>query len=839
LTPQESASVEHEDGGNEDIIKVRLKDEAVIRYLSEGIYTSWKSALRELFANELTAALTAVEMVRSQKEENPRIEITRNPDTRELTIQGIHSLGISKGTFAEKVIYYGRSGNVSSKRPGRFGFGLKAYVCLGESIRIESYSLETEDRYGVTGSGGTHFKRIPEEQLTISEHGTKVSIGLKNDLREEESEQSYYGSRSGYAASTVRRKIIELDELIETIENVCRFSDIDTYLTITSDCKITKHSSYSSYSYESTIKSQTRKKINFTPREYAATRIAKGNQRSSEHFEFELDDPDFYFYGVLATSGRDETEVDVNSENGEVRLLKMPIEATIPKEDSNHVIKEVKPEYPMTLWFVNLKDEIKFASTPDRERLREGVYCEVHKKIVEFLKGKFADMEIKSFSDYRNSKYKPILNSHSDRHLQEFFTEPTRQICSVLDTEVIVGGEVDSDQSSRRWRHHSYNPKLREFVAKTENIFMLQRELTSTGKEFVLPKKTALSLQKVIRVKYPDAIVFLYPGSYPSWRLNETLPQILELGRKLSVEFPVREAKTEAATLKQELGNDWRKMAGVEIEEKTSEKEKEVVVWKCVREYGSSIVDPIRVKPSEIESNTVRITGNMKEWIDSLKKYSVRDYGITKETRGLSHGMSEEEFRGRLSKKSVATENGLKKTLREVKNSIDVGEIKRVTVIRFNDPDILKFYKLKDSRMICATTDKETFEVVAYLKLSNIDFKATDVVRPKELKLELVKCCGEIKETGDSEKSIFSLVSSAENNEDVEESWNSCTDATNYLFMAVSMINEKRRQTEQGPISSLDRIGRRKLVSLLWDSLSNLYDTEKKRLMVRTAVKYA
>ncbi len=152
-------------------------------------------------------------MVRSQEEENPRIEITLNPDRRELIIQGIHSLGISKDTFAEKVIYYGRSGNVSSKRPGRFGFGLKSYPALGKSITLETYALETEDRYGVTGSEGTHFKRIPEEQLTVSEHGTKVSIILKNDVCEEESEQTYCGSRSGYADSTVRRKIIELDEL--------------------------------------------------------------------------------------------------------------------------------------------------------------------------------------------------------------------------------------------------------------------------------------------------------------------------------------------------------------------------------------------------------------------------------------------------------------------------------------------------------------------------------------------------------------------------------------------------------------------------------------------------
>ena len=148
MTPQESASVEHEDGGNEDIIKVRLKDEAVIKYLSQGIYTSWSSALRELFANELTAALTAVEMVRSQKEENPRIEITLNPDTRELTIQGIHSLGISKGTFAEKVIYYGRSGNVSSKRPGRFGFGLKCVSADTECLTVEGWKKYSEIAIG-------------------------------------------------------------------------------------------------------------------------------------------------------------------------------------------------------------------------------------------------------------------------------------------------------------------------------------------------------------------------------------------------------------------------------------------------------------------------------------------------------------------------------------------------------------------------------------------------------------------------------------------------------------------------------------------------------------------
>ena len=196
-----------------DTIQVRLKDEAEIKYLSEGIYTSWKSAIRELFANELTAALTAQEIDPSA---NPRIEIWINPETRELLIHGVDSLGISQNTFADKLIYYGRSGNTSSRKLGRFGFGLKSYVAIGKSIKIESYSRETNERFGVVGSEGAYFKRIAGDELSISDYGTKISITLKDDEKEEE-ETSYNGK-----TTVTKRRIIEFEELIDTIRDVCR-----------------------------------------------------------------------------------------------------------------------------------------------------------------------------------------------------------------------------------------------------------------------------------------------------------------------------------------------------------------------------------------------------------------------------------------------------------------------------------------------------------------------------------------------------------------------------------------------------------------------------------------
>jgi hypothetical protein len=799
-------------GSNEDIIKVRLKDEAVIKYLSEGIYTSWKSAVRELFANELTAALTARETGA-----NPTIEITLDPEKRELTIQGIDSLGITQEVFADKLIYYGRSGNTSSKRPGMFGFGLKSFVALGKSMRIESYARETGERYGVIGSEGTHFKRMPCENVTISQYGTKISIPLRDDERDVE-EQTYEHDRARYTTKITKCKIIGLDELIQTIENVCRFSDIETYFTITSDAKIMTHSAYSNYSYATTIAKAQRKKINYTPREYAA----KGNP-TTQRFEFELDDPDFYFYGTLAVSGRDEHEVNVDSDNGEVRLLKMPIEATIPLEVpvkySNREEKETKPEYPMTWWFVNLKDELKFAPTPDRERLKEGLYGSVHKRITEFLKTKFAEMEIKSFADYRSSKYKQILNSHSDSHLREYLTQTTREVCYVLDTEVIAVEEPQQIEEHRWRRYSSSYPKLRELVAETENIFILRRELTRTQKEFVLAKKTALTLQRLIRARHPDAIMFLYPAGYSSYHLSEALPKIRELGNILSEKFAVKDAKSEAASIKKELGNGWRKATGIKIEKKP--RNPEVVVWKHIAGNYSRI-DPVRMKPSEIGRSIIKIR-NMKEWINLLKKYSISDYGITKEIKGLKRGMSEEEFRDHLSKKSVTTRDG-QKTLGEVGNG-------PFTVFRFCDPEMLEFCKPTGSEIICTTTDEETFSAVAYLKLSCKKFAVSDVVTKKALKQELMKCCGSTKYDG--EKSVFALVGKDAGDKETTESWISNQDSANYLYIAVAMMNNKN------PDDTVSRASRKKLISLLWDALANLSDTKKMKQLVQTAVKYS
>lgn len=1174
-----------------EAIQVRLKDEAVIKYLSEGIYTSWKSAIRELFANELTAALTAKEI---DPDANPRIEIRVNPETRELVIHGVDSLGITQDTFADKLIYYGRSGNTSSRKLGRFGFGMKcvssdteclttdgwkkysqievgsqiatynmnsgvveykplraihtydytgkifklgwshgpivtenhrnvvcrlhtyrqggsgeqgsqtprplrngkpyspsdlfprkrsriedvvetnklsntdkilltashdypandgvgsielaaligwtiaegyypksigngkqnwrkvtrigisqnegeyadeirglmrrlginwreerrktnagntnilfvfrgpmatrirqnapnkmlnaflaslpkkelealfwalvkgesytngkgfvfvqkskvtldwfqiialrlgyycgtkyfasgnvsrayvskkkyrwlnrghgrkklvnpieysgivwcpevengtwvarrdgwpfitgnSYVAIGKSIRIESHSRETNERFGVLGSEGAYFKRMSDTDLSVSDYGTKISVILKDD--EEEEEETPYNGKT----TVTKRRIIEFEELIKTIREVCRYSDIDTFLTITSDIKERKHPYYGWSSYESIVARAGREKISYSPKEYAESQLGISGKDSTK-FEFELDEPDFCFFGILKSSNGNR-EVNVSPSNGEVRLIKMPIEVTVPEErqDRRGETREVEPEYPMSFWFVNLKDESVFPPTPDRERLKEGSFVRVHETILKFLKDKFAEMQINSFADYRNSKFKEVLDeARPSSPLRDFLTEGTCKVLDILDTDVIPA--TPSDESAE-YRHHwrsrySSGYKIKDLVSKSENLFILPRELTRQGKDFVLPKKRAQLIQRILRAKYQDAIVFLHPGVYQSYQFEEHLASIKLLQRLLTDRFHVKDAKTEAEKIKKELGKEWRKLADVEPRRKKDEGRgvTEIVVWKCDNSYGR--IEPVRTKPSEVgKIPLLRVRANLKEWVNLLKKYSVREYAITKEIKSLDAGLSEEEFREYLAKRSeVSTASG-RESIQKVASTQKKDPL---IVLRFCDPEILKYYKPHHcSQVICVTTDEEAFRAVAYMKLANKKFIETDLVDRKVLRERLAKVCvnkaGTNGRNDRDECSSLSAITSSILSEGTGEDdyhWSSShQEAINYMFIALSKMPESNASETGNPCKN-----RNKIVSLLWDALSNTYDTKKMKGLVQTAVSYA
>ena len=283
-----------------ETVAVRLKEESVVKYLSQTIYSSWTSALRELYANELTAAKKA----RREYKAEPTIELRLDPETRELIIWGRESLGIT-GEKLKILRYYGRSGNFSGEDAGQFGFGFKSYTLLSDEIRVETYARETRERYGFVGVRGVELRPLKDEELTIGEHGTKVSIVIRGSQGES------LGDGEG--------KEIRLGKVIESLQEICRFAEIDTYLVLTSPLKRKvqhsfRFSAQEEYYFE-TEKEAGREKLNHTPKEYA--KIVHG----ANGYDFELETADFHFYGFLALYGESEGPQDVGDRRwrGEAR----------------------------------------------------------------------------------------------------------------------------------------------------------------------------------------------------------------------------------------------------------------------------------------------------------------------------------------------------------------------------------------------------------------------------------------------------------------------------------------------------------------------------------------
>ena len=101
-------------------INIIINSEVIGQTLAKKIYTSWTSGLRELYNNEARACRTAKKMGG-----NPSIVITINPteSSKQVIIQGVDSLGITKAMFNKVLRVIGTSGNTDGEEIGQYGMG--------------------------------------------------------------------------------------------------------------------------------------------------------------------------------------------------------------------------------------------------------------------------------------------------------------------------------------------------------------------------------------------------------------------------------------------------------------------------------------------------------------------------------------------------------------------------------------------------------------------------------------------------------------------------------------------------------------------------------------------
>ena len=150
----------------------RMEDSSIMQRVSRDLYASPTSGLREILANEITAARAAKRLGA-----DPRIEVTIMDDR--IAVWGMDSLGIDRRTFDEIYTVLGRSGNFDGKTPGQFGLGRSAYVTISDHMLLETHH-RGGDRYTALGVEGRGFQvDLGEPDIPF---GTRITMAPRNSI---------------------------------------------------------------------------------------------------------------------------------------------------------------------------------------------------------------------------------------------------------------------------------------------------------------------------------------------------------------------------------------------------------------------------------------------------------------------------------------------------------------------------------------------------------------------------------------------------------------------------------------------------------------------------------
>lgn len=648
-----------------DTVNVRLKESAVAQQIATGLYKSPRAGFRELYSNECRAARTA----RNKFNAEPRIEITLNPKERILTIQGHNSLGITAQVFADVLRWMGRTTNDDQGEVGQFGWGFFALWTLADSVRLETYARETGEKYGVTAEDAGAFKPLSEQELTIREHGTRIQLRVQ--------------------------KKVDLAELVDWIEDNCRYSDVETWLTLTDKIEKTPQWGYAHVEHEA-----ERKRVDNTFKEqikHCVTDHCASDDRVI--YEVEVDDCDYYFYGAI---GGDDRHAHIGDDDqGDLLLLRVPIES---KETSTL-------KFPFTAWILNIKAERKYPPTPDRDRFMDGALAPIIKKLQKTVQRKLRQLNITSIAGYRNAPWKGIYSSASLRS-SEFIDKRTRELAALLSTKVIRprSAEEKPAENQDKWRYYRrHGPRLNDnyeseslyaIAARSRHLFYFRMPRRKDGRP-VIPAKRMEYTRRILRTKFKDAEVLIYiPSSYSYENDSpntEAFLKALENTGEVNLD-----ARAEAQRIKRELGPAWRRICGIPEPQRGKNA---TVDWPIHQWTKRGRVESERVKTSKIPPHVIRVPNNLKKYIDALGLVESK-YGVTKDDKVLRGGRPLTCFLEALRNKTIRTQTDKPVTFDELTKAQE-----SPTIYITDHPELLEFYETPT----VAVDGDEAFELMAYL----------------------------------------------------------------------------------------------------------------------------
>ena len=351
-----------------------LDTEVGIDYLSDKIYVDFESSIRELYNNEVTASHIAGRMGDNA---HPLIHITIDPIKRYFEIPGFDSLGITPSILKNKLMVFGRSGNINNGGEiGQFGMGFASYKKMFDIIHLTTWAR------GV-GKDGKEFKPY----TMLCEKGKTFTRTKSEDI-------DHYGTK----IHGTYREGISADKIIAKVKDCAKHQDVKTWIHLVNDTDQETSGDYECFQYKDGYHYLMQQK---------ADRVEQQDRRRAKQVFFrpiKIIRDDFEFFAFLGAyesrwGGIDSESID--SDKCQVRLVGTPIIAELPYDIVNAV----------SGYFLNIKDERKYPPTADRDRLSTGSIDSIAEEIKSELYELYKEYILEDVADYKTRDNKYVFDS--------------------------------------------------------------------------------------------------------------------------------------------------------------------------------------------------------------------------------------------------------------------------------------------------------------------------------------------------------------------------------------------------------------------------------------------
>ena len=163
-----------------------LDAKQMIQRVGDSMYSSPKSAFRELYVNALShgimqrAKAEKIDLLKCKEDVDdfPHVEVVIDVANRKLTIHDIAGHGISRNDFTDITQFIGHSGNFDRERPGKWGMGIFSFLKLSSVLHAHIYSADTGESYQKISQDGVKWT-MPRQD---GENGRKKVLSKKDSV---------------------------------------------------------------------------------------------------------------------------------------------------------------------------------------------------------------------------------------------------------------------------------------------------------------------------------------------------------------------------------------------------------------------------------------------------------------------------------------------------------------------------------------------------------------------------------------------------------------------------------------------------------------------------------